>query len=866
LPSPATLAGSEGREHELNETERDYIKQGRARRRARARRRRSLIGALSVLILIAAVIGVISVREQQAAAQRAASVRSSTLAADSQNLSADQPGLAAQLAVAAYRTSPTENATAALYAALQSPLLDDTLTTVSSGEVDRVATQADGRLGAAVDEGGTVRVWNLDGPGAPTMISTLRTAYLTGVALAPRAPLLAASCAAAGLCLWNLTNQAHPALQARLPTPTSFHGNGGIDSMAISPDGTLLAAASVSGHSLLWSIAEPAHPRLLADLPNPSKSPDYLAFVAFSPTGGLLAESIEGGATRLYSLSDQAAPTSVATISAGYQDIAINPAGTMLAGANDTNVGLWDISRPNAPTQIAYNAPDGSPDVYSLNDVFRALSFSPDGRTLVFGGEPNTDSNAAMCLLNVTSLAQNPHDTYPTCMSLGFSTLTMAYTHSGDLLTGGADGAVRLWHTSPEVIANANGYFLSNPLAVSANGRLMAAAIAQTMGYQVSSPIGIWNLDAPAGPALQATLPPSSAGEYAAFLEPDVLLSNAALDGPQLWNISDPSHPRQTATLDETDLGSAGYSAVPNGYDITFDPATSILADGVGSGVLELWHVTRTGTSTPLGSLTDSAADVGEGGVLATGETAFMLTSTGIDWWNISDPAHPVKTGSSPLDGANLDTSQSTSAAALFAASPPIEVAGVGATLNLYDLHDGHVQSTAVVSRHSGGIPVLSADGHLLADYSTIGNELTIWDTANPRTPKLASSVITVSNITGITFSADSNFMADWNRQTVQLWDTHEPGNPVLMGTFSPVAFSQGTNSSENINGVNFAASRKLLVTVQSDEVDPGPSVVYDLATDPQQAIDQWCSITTNPITAAQWAQYAPGAPYQNPC
>jgi hypothetical protein len=184
LPSPATLAGSEGREHELNETERDYIKQGRARRRARARRRRSLIGALSVLILIAAVIGVISVREQQAAAQRAASVRSSTLAADSQNLSADQPGLAAQLAVAAYRTSPTENATAALYAALQSPLLDDTLTTVSSGEVDRVATQADGRLGAAVDEGGTVRVWNLDGPGAPTMVSTLRTAYLTGMGAA----------------------------------------------------------------------------------------------------------------------------------------------------------------------------------------------------------------------------------------------------------------------------------------------------------------------------------------------------------------------------------------------------------------------------------------------------------------------------------------------------------------------------------------------------------------------------------------------------------------------------------------------------------------------------------------------------------
>jgi WD40 repeat protein len=866
LPSPATLAGSDGREHELNEAERDYIKQGHARRRARARRRRSLIGALSTLILIAASVGTVSIREQRAAAEKAASVQSSTLAADSQDLAADQPGLAAQLAVAAYRTSPTEDATSALYAALQSPLLDNTLTTAASGAVARVATQADGPLGAAMDDSGTVRVWNLGRPTAPILASTLRTAYTTGIALAPRAPLLATSCATPGLCLWNLTDPAHPAIEARLPTPASFHGNGKIDSMAVSPDGTLLAAASETGYSLLWSIAEPAHPRLLAELPNPSKTPGYLAFVAFSPAGGLLAESTKGGATRLYSLSDPANPTSLATINAGYQDIAINPAGTMLAGANDTNVGVWDISRPNAPTQISYNAPDGSPDVYSLNDVYQALSFSPDGRTLAFGGAPNaTESNAALCLLNVTSLAQNPHDTYPTCMSIGFSTLTMAYTDSGALLTGGVDGAVRLWHTSPEVIANANGYFLSNPLAVSADGRFMVAAIAQT-GNQVNSPMGIWNLDAPAGPALLATFPQSSAGNYAMFLDPDVVLSGAADGDAQLWNVADPRHPRQTATLDEPDLGSAGYSAVPNGYDITFDPTRSILADGVGSGVLELWHVTANGTATLLGSLTDSAADSGEGGVLATGDTAFMLTSTGIDWWNISDPAHPVKTGSSPLDGANLDTSQSSSAATLYAASPTIEVAVVGATLNLYNLDNGHVQSMVTVSRHSGGIPVLSPDGHLLADYSTIGNELTIWNTTNPRTPKLASSVITVANITGITFSANGDFMADWNPQTVQLWDTHDPGSPVLMGTFSPVAFSQGTNSSENIDEVNFAVNGKLLVTVQSGEVDPGPSVVYALATDPKQATDQLCSITTNPITVTQWEKYAPGAPYQNPC
>lgn len=866
LPSLATLAGATGRERELNDVERNYIKQGHARQRVRVRRRRSLIGLLSVLILAVGGTGIVSVYEQQNAAQRAAVVRSGALAADSRDLMANQPGLAAQLAVAAYRAAPTQDATTALYAGLQSPLLDNTLTTVSSTVAD-LATQAGGPLGAATDHSGTVHVWNLGGPTAPIMVSTLRTASTAGIALAPHVPLLAAACATPGLCLWNLTDPAHPALEARLPTPAA--GSLQISSMAISPDGTLLAATSETGQGLLWSIADPAHPRMVANLPTPANAPGLAASVAFAPAGGLLAVSTETGilrgATRLYSLSDPAAPTTLATINAGYRDITINPAGTMLAGADGGSLDVWNISRPTAATQITYGTEitHGTPTPLTESLSLGAVSFSPDGGTLAIGGPADNGSNAGLCLLNLTSLAQNPQDTIPLCMSTGFSTLTMAYTDSGTLLTGGGDGTVRLWHPSPEVVAGANGYFLGGPLAVSADGRLLAAATAAT-GNQVSSPLGIWNLDGPAGPALQATLP-QPPGNYAAFLEPDVLLSVADLEGPQLWNVADPHHPRQTATLDEAFSGNS-YSAIPGPYDITFSPARGILADGVGSGVLELYHVTNTGTATLVGSLTDSAAALGGGGVLATGDTAFMLTSTGIDWWNISDPAHPVKTGSSPLNTGG-SSSESSSAATLFAAAPaPAGRASDGTTLNLYNLDEGHAQSTVTVAPNTGGIPSFSADGHLLAAYSAVGNELTIWDTTHPRTPKLASSVVTVASITGITFSTNGNFMANWNPQTLQLWDTHAPDSPVLMGSFSPADFTDGANASETISAANFAAGGKLLITVHANPVTPGPSLVYLLDTNPQQAIDQLCSITTNPITPAQWAHYVPGTPYQNPC
>ena len=199
----------------------------------------------------------------------------------------------------------------------------------------------------------------------------------------------------------------------------------------------------------------------------------------------------------------------------------------------------------------------------------------------------------------------------------------------------------------------------------------------------------------------------------------------------------------------------------------------------------------------------------------------------------------------------------------MFAAATPPDVAGGGSALNLYNLANGRVLSTAVVSRTIGPVLGLSHDGHLLAASGLSGNGLSLWNTTDARTPKLASSLVTAFDLAGVTFSDDDKMMADWTQQTVQLWDTRDPGAPNLVGSFSPAPEVGSTTTDERVSAAGFTqGGSKLVISTESD----GPSLVYILDTNPQQAADQLCSVTSSPITPAQWAQDAPGVSYQNPC
>ena len=450
----------------------------RDRERREARRRaiwlRSAISCVSALALVAALVGGYSVRQHQQAARSTSSVESTQLAAASAVVDAADPGEAAQLAAAAYRDTPTEEAASALYSVIGTPL--DRVVDGFGATVLAVAAEPDGPLAAAIGErtGGysRLRIYDLANPAAPVIAATVRATHPAGLAFVPgRAPgraILAGPCGlpVTGLCLWSLASPRRPAVIARLPLPAGLSGQG-FSSLAVSPDGALLAAASQAGRTPVWNMPA-ARPRLLTELPNPSGTPGIsLPAVAFAPRSGpgprasraaggdLLAETNFGGQTRLYRLSAAAGdPALDAMIRAGYTDIAFGPAASpacpllsAVGGPPGSDTGLWSVASPRHPVPLAGVADRRGQRGFLVQ--YRAEHRVQPGR---HGAPVQHRGRARSGRQAVRDQADRPHrklnSVDAACSSLDFASYATAFTPAGALLSGGFDGYVRLWRSA----------------------------------------------------------------------------------------------------------------------------------------------------------------------------------------------------------------------------------------------------------------------------------------------------------------------------------------------------------------------------------------------------------------------------------
>jgi WD40 repeat protein len=816
-----------------------------------------VLSVICALALAAGTVSVISVQQHDAAVRRAAVIQSSDLAADAAALQSTDPGLAAQFAVAAYRTSPTESAATQLYASASLPV-DSTAGSVGQ-RVVAVTAQADGPLVAASDAGGQfLHVWNIASPSAPVLQAEI-TVHLpagkyTTLALAPQQPLLAAGCSTGAVCLWNVAKRGAPAVTARISLSAGSRGTPRITSMTFSPDGRLLALGSMNDGTLLYTIASPAHPKLLAVLPDmPSKPGNWLGGVAFSPDGRLLAQTVQTGATKLWSLTDPARPEQVASIASGYQDVAFSPDDTMLAAVGDTSVGLWNITKPTRPSSVPIPSSDTGTVTSTYSEDLHAVAFTPDGRYLAYTGDPVTEGGLGVLgLLNVSPASlSNP---IPLIENTGFGNGAMTPAGGDALLTGGTDGVVRLWHT-PEPEATGTQAGGPTDWSVSGDGDLMAAPIQLANSPTDTPDTGIWDISGKT-PVLDATLPVDPA--TAAFLgnASDALLTVDLDGGVTLWNVTDPRHPVRAATL-----GSAAISDIsqpsPDGV-VTSGTAGTLTAVLGTDGLLRLWRVGKGPKATLAGSIPVPDPRTDLAGVLPDGQHAVILTSQGLQWWNIADPAHPARIGSSPLAAANMGSG--TAGGSLFAATTQLDDLCDCSKLDIYSLSGRHITSSATLSGQAGGQLQVSSDGRLLASSGAGGNGLTLWDLRDPSQPRELAALQTVPTIEGITYSPNDTLLADWNEQTLQLWNLRDPASPALVAS---IAFQAqpyvGNTLYEVLGGAEFASSGGTLA------VSANYSVVF-LDTNPAAVASQLCAVTGAAITRAQWQLYAPGVLYQNPC
>lgn len=824
------------------------LERRRARRRRLWRRRTALVGAL---VLAAGTVTAVSVAQRHESARNAA-LRSRRLIAAAKALTSD-PDLAVQLAVAAYRASPSPQATELLYGMLDRPA--DRVVGATGSRILRVAVQRQGSLAAAVSEDGSLRIWSLANPAAPELQATIH-ARPVSIALAPRGRVLAGPCVKPALCLWNLADPRHPTVAGRLPLPAHLP-KAGITRMAISPDGTLLAAAATSGHTLLWSIARPDHPRLLHDFTTRAGGPanGHLAAVAFAPRGDLLAITVQRygdagqaghGTTELWNLTDAAHPSPAGTIAGGYQAVAFSPDGSTVAAAGNTEVALWRLGRPGHPRRIdarpvcAKNPAGGTMDIQSL-------AFSPDGGRLAYSGEDSVHGNthAELCLLDVSPVSLYSGSPVAIGIPTPFGTSDLAYTRDGTLFTGGHDGVARLWRSPlPQI----GGLRTSGSTSwdISPDGRLLVAPIAP-QGLLDPSSFGIWDISPPSGPVLDAVV--RVPAQLVSFVSARALVTVARGGAVQLWNLADPHHPAAAASLGTTlPIALGGYSAIVNS-----DTAGRMVAVLGVDGRLHLWRITRAPGAEEAGSLPATGAPTGPAGILADGRTALVITSTGINWWNITDPAHPVPGGTSPLTGR---LRMGEGAGRLMAVATARGGTGSGATLTLFDLDRGRPKAAVTVSTSVASRLALARDARLLAVTTRDDNALVLWDIADPRHPR-RRAVLAVPHISGIAFAATNRLMTDWNDTTVRLWNIRDPAAPVLRASLRLPP--QAASADQRVAAARFSPSATALLVATNDSI-----FFYDA--DPAALANRLCSSAGRPISRAQWRRYAPGVPYENPC
>ena len=375
-------------------------------RRAAARRRQALFGAVLLALAVSSVLAIIAVLQRNDARQaaRTAAARSFAFGA-MQNLD-DDADIALLLGLEAYRLRPDYEARNAMISARQkvagTPLsaivrAPVSLTSVAfspngrllasggsdgavrlwdiaarkpldgplrghQGAVQEVAFSHDGELVASVGRDGTIRIWHVHAHPSSERPLARGVSGAKAVAFGSGRRLVVVA-ADGTIRTWDVAT--------RKPTGVSrFDPDGGLNAAALDPNATTVGGVSDKSATVLKLAGGKA--QQLPSLPDPSPYHDQYTAAALSPNG-LYATADIVGAIKLWDLRRR--PKQIAVLvnpGGGIFGLAFDSAGRFLATTDDLGrVSLWDVlGRRRLPRLVGQHA--------------RALSvrFSTDGRWL----------------------------------------------------------------------------------------------------------------------------------------------------------------------------------------------------------------------------------------------------------------------------------------------------------------------------------------------------------------------------------------------------------------------------------------------------------------------------------------------------
>lgn len=343
---------------DLTDLEYAFLKASRSHEQRGRRKYQLMLTAVTTALCLALVAAGLALGQRQSARTAQHLAESRQLAAQSGALLASDPDLAALLAVHAYRTSPTREASAALYAAAALPLPRQLR--AGTAPVNSMALSPDGRTLATHSGDGAIRIWDLP---EGRIRHTIREPGDSGVAaFGPDGRILAVA-TEASTGLWDATTGRK---LGNLRTSDGF-----VSAIAFSPDGHSVAAAS-AGALRVWALVGGRTQRTL------TVHTDAQA-VAFGPDGRTVVAAGFGGLVHVWDVATGRTRSVHGSRAAGTA-VVLSPDGRTYATLRtDGSVVLRKVATGAVQRTISGGF------AYSREAVF-----APDGRTLAVPGPGDT--------------------------------------------------------------------------------------------------------------------------------------------------------------------------------------------------------------------------------------------------------------------------------------------------------------------------------------------------------------------------------------------------------------------------------------------------------------------------------------------
>ncbi|SMD20821.1 WD40 repeat domain-containing protein [Kibdelosporangium aridum] len=642
------------------------------------------------------------------------------------------------------------------------------------------------------------------------------------------------------------------------PNATRVAGSAGpIRSVAFSPKGRLLATGSEDKNVVVWD-ADFATPRMIATLIGHE---DVVNAVAFSADSRTLVSASRDNTVRLWNVSNPSNPQRLHVLTGhtgGVTSLAFTKDGrTLVTGSTDGTIRLWDLTNPASPQRIGL--------LSELGEI-TAVAVKPDADVLVSGGRDG------MVRLWDIADARNPVPLTTLDRHIRASVLAVAFSPDGrTLATSGTDWVAQLWDVrevwKPTPVSVLTGQFLA--LSFSADSQTLAAAGSdsevrlidvteparqQPMTTVIGHSNDVWAVafnpetQVVASGGADHTVRLQNLAEFTVLGQIDTVLAvthrrkdrtvaTAGVDGlVRLWRTQSVGRARLLATL-KSSPGPVAFSADGD-----------ILAAGGRDGTVKLWDVADPTAPKELPSLGGRQSAVGkiafspDGKIVATGGEGMDRT---VWLWDISARSKPVSIGF--VFGTGGDIGPLT-----FSADARTLAVGSADNAKLWDVTNPGSPRGLVTTNQLNSILVFSPDSRVIAAAGR-DSAVRLWDVSEPQRLHVIGTLAGhTAGISSITYSPDGRRLATASPDgSARVWDLSDPRSPRLEVTL--------TGHTAAIHEVMFTDDHALM-TVSRDNLARRWEIDTDVAA------RRACRSSMQPMTVAEWQQYFPSLPFQQPC